>query len=52
LSVLTETETLELARLDIRNEAGRLTDSRERLLWKAQKAGWSPSRARTLGTRG
>jgi hypothetical protein len=51
LSVLTEDQTLELARLDIRNEAGRLTDSRERLLWKALKAGSSPARGRSLGVR-
>ena len=48
---LTEADTLKLAELDIRDAAGRLTDSRERLLWKALKAGGSPVRARSLGVR-
>jgi hypothetical protein len=48
---LTEADTHKLAELDIRDAAGRLTDSRERLLWKALKAGGSPVRARSLGVR-
>jgi hypothetical protein len=39
---LTEAETLRRARLDILNEAGRLTDRNQRLQWKALKAGGSP----------
>ena len=50
MSVLTESQTLELAGLDIRNAAGKLTDSRERLHWKALQAA-TPARPATLGAR-
>jgi HK97 family phage major capsid protein len=50
LSVLTPDQTLELAKLDILNAAGRLTGTNERLRWKALKAD-TPARSATLGGR-
>lgn len=50
MSTLTESQMFELAKLDIRNAAGRLTDSHERLHWKALKAD-TPARPSTLGGR-
>jgi hypothetical protein len=49
-STLTEEQTLELTKLDILNAAGRLTDTNERLRWKALKCD-TPARSTTLGAR-
>ena len=42
-NTLTEAETFRLAEFEVKNAAGRLTDNRERLMWKALRAGGSPA---------